>query len=134
MEMWIYFYDVLNTGSGVLYGIMVPQRVTTRQHAQALPERYGRYSLVHIKYHNNSRLYEPVRNNSALSTLLVTFSAERQSKREADKQPERPKLRPNDVVARSSSTKFFVENTNATIDQFCLRKLSLLVPENKILE
>jgi hypothetical protein len=30
-EMWIYFYDVLNTGSGVPYGIMVPQRVTTRQ-------------------------------------------------------------------------------------------------------
>jgi hypothetical protein len=29
IEMWIYFYDVLNTGSGVPYGIMVPQRVTT---------------------------------------------------------------------------------------------------------
>jgi hypothetical protein len=26
----MYFYDVLNTGSGVPYGIMVPQRVTTR--------------------------------------------------------------------------------------------------------
>jgi hypothetical protein len=31
IEMWIYFYDVLNTGSGVPYGIMVPQRVTTRK-------------------------------------------------------------------------------------------------------
>jgi hypothetical protein len=29
IEMWICFYDVLNTGSGVPYGIMVPQRVTT---------------------------------------------------------------------------------------------------------
>jgi hypothetical protein len=31
IEMWICFYDVLNTGSGVPYGIMVPQRVTTMQ-------------------------------------------------------------------------------------------------------
>ena len=70
--MWICFYDVLNTGSGVPYGIMVPQRVTTRE--TITPPTTGMYdsTLPSKKTAILSQFGEPKRKNGrkCLKNLL----------------------------------------------------------------